>query len=303
MKYYFYIIQHVISKKYYAGSKTGKDSYKPLLADHGYKTSSPVIKGIIEKEGIDSFIVRKIKYFNSKKEALIYEYRFLKKIDAANNIKFYNCHNNNGGFGKNSHNEISNSKRKQTIKSIYNVDNLFQNPNIKEKIKNKILDLYNVDNVSKSEVIKNKKKETTLKNYGVEYPRQSNEIIDKTRNTCIQKYGVDNPSKDKSIIEKIKKVKKEKYGQETFSNRPKAINTNLERYGVDNPSKNLNIRDIIRAKSLERTNRPVVIKLRKYKKYFKLNMRNEICHSWFHKDTEFLDQHLSILVKKYGPID
>ena len=97
---YFYIIQHVNSGKYYAGSKYSKNSNPlKLLVEEGYTTSSKIVNKIIENEGLKSFVVRKIKTFNSQIEAYEYETKFLQKVDAANNDSFINLHNNSFSLG------------------------------------------------------------------------------------------------------------------------------------------------------------------------------------------------------------
>lgn len=101
MKPYFYIIQHVASGKYYAGSKYSKDAEpSKLLTEDGYKTSSKIVNAIIKKEGLSSFVINRIRSFDDKKSAYDYETRFLKKVDAANNECFINFHNNNITLGE-----------------------------------------------------------------------------------------------------------------------------------------------------------------------------------------------------------
>lgn len=92
---YFYVIQEISTGMYYAGSKYAKNSNpKNLMVEGGYTTSSSVINNLIEKNGIESFVVRKIKTFNTAIEAYNYETKFLKKVNAKSNPKFYNAHNN-----------------------------------------------------------------------------------------------------------------------------------------------------------------------------------------------------------------
>lgn len=92
---YFYIIQHKKTKMYYAGSSCNKESDpSKFLSKSGYKTSSKIIKKIIKEEGIEAFQIRTIKLFQSAAEAYRYEKRFLEKVDARNNDRFYNLHNN-----------------------------------------------------------------------------------------------------------------------------------------------------------------------------------------------------------------
>lgn len=94
---YFYIIEDLIDKKYYAGSKYGKDANpQKLLKEDGYHTSSLSVQNEINKKGISSFKIRNLKIFETGDEAYAYETRFLKKVDAMNNCFFYNNHNNNG---------------------------------------------------------------------------------------------------------------------------------------------------------------------------------------------------------------
>ena len=93
---YFYIIQNKHTSIYYVGSKYGKDANpETFMKENGYITSSKIIKEIIQDSGIDTFIVRKLKTFKNANDAYTYESRFLKKVDAKNNPKFYNGHNNN----------------------------------------------------------------------------------------------------------------------------------------------------------------------------------------------------------------
>lgn len=95
MKPYFYIIQHKRTGKYYAGSRYSKKSDpKELLKENGYITSSRLIKTIIHYEGLESFVISKLKIFSNPKQAHDYETRFLKKVDAAKNSRFFNLHNN-----------------------------------------------------------------------------------------------------------------------------------------------------------------------------------------------------------------
>jgi len=76
-----------------------------------------------------------------------------------------------------------------------------QNEEIKNKIKETIISIYGVDNVSKSNDIKLQKTATTFSNYGVSYPLQSDIIKSKIENTMIEKYGVRHNSYRKETLE------------------------------------------------------------------------------------------------------
>lgn len=55
---YFYIIEHIKSGKRYAGAKWAKNSNPDtFLKENGYKTSSKIIKNIIQNEGITAFSI------------------------------------------------------------------------------------------------------------------------------------------------------------------------------------------------------------------------------------------------------
>ena len=96
---YFYVIQDTKTGIYYAGSRYGKDANpEDFMKPNGYLTSSKTIRKLIEVNGIDSFAIRTIRIFNSKEETHDYESKFLKKVNARYNPRFYNKHNNDGGF-------------------------------------------------------------------------------------------------------------------------------------------------------------------------------------------------------------
>lgn len=94
---YFYIIQHITTGKYYAGSQYGKDA-NPNNLLISYTTSSSLINEIIKHDGINSFVIKKIRVFAVGNDAYAYETKFLQKLDCANHPLFYNKHNNNGGM-------------------------------------------------------------------------------------------------------------------------------------------------------------------------------------------------------------
>jgi len=87
------------SQKYYAGCKINSlaDSSN-LMTEKGYKTTSKIIKNIIKTDGLESFEILKIKHFNFADEALYYESKFLRKVNAAENPKFINLHNGGKNF-------------------------------------------------------------------------------------------------------------------------------------------------------------------------------------------------------------
>lgn len=90
---YFYIIQHITSLKYYAGYKSYGSGSDNFMKPDGYKTSSKEIKRLINRDGLGAFIIRKIKRFKTTEEAYEYEFRFLTKVNAKDNVTFLNLSN------------------------------------------------------------------------------------------------------------------------------------------------------------------------------------------------------------------
>jgi len=97
-KPYFYIIKHLPTQRYYAGCKYSSPDSNNFMTETGYQTSSKIIKQIIVDEGLNSFHIKKIKHFDTKEQVLIYEHKFLSKIDAKNNDMFFNRSNGESNF-------------------------------------------------------------------------------------------------------------------------------------------------------------------------------------------------------------
>ena len=125
-KPFFYIIQHISSQKYYAGVKYSNADSSAFMTENGYKTSSNIIKQIIIEEGLQSFIIRRIRHFETKEESRDYEARFLRKVKARTNEKFFNrsenCSEftNKGGYklSEETKRKISKPKSEETRKKM-----------------------------------------------------------------------------------------------------------------------------------------------------------------------------------------
>ena len=101
---FFYVIQHVPSGKYYAGSKYGKNKRRPIpstfMLPEGYCTSSEDVLSLIRRDGHSSFTIRKIRFFYTSREARSYEHRFLLKVHVPGNSSFINKHNAGKNWGR-----------------------------------------------------------------------------------------------------------------------------------------------------------------------------------------------------------
>ena len=98
-------------------------------------------------------------------------------------------------------------KRDNTNISKYGVKNVFENDDVKKKIKESYLKNLNVDHPSKSPEIQQNTKNTNLDRYGFTCSILNKEIKEKIQLTCLNKYGVINPfQNDKSQQTKKNKI-------------------------------------------------------------------------------------------------
>lgn len=202
---YFYIIQEKSTGKYYAGSKYAKNAdYTNLLTEFGYKTSSNTILNLIKENGINSFIIRKIRIFDNQTDAYEYETRFLKKVKASTNITFYNMHENNWSL----------NSFKDICMQLYGVDHNMKSQEVQNKRINTIIKKYgsfsNMMNVTNGNINARYVYSNKYKKGTIEYE----ELRKKIEKTNMEKYGYTNIFKVPEVIKNIhikgNKTKKEK---------------------------------------------------------------------------------------------
>jgi hypothetical protein len=88
---YTYFVLHIPTGLKYYGSKYGKGSNpETFWKPGGYFTSSEKVKNLLNEYGAESFKAEVRKVFTTPDQALNYEYRFLKKVDALNSIEWLN---------------------------------------------------------------------------------------------------------------------------------------------------------------------------------------------------------------------
>jgi len=92
-----YVITHIPSGKKYYGSRYKKGCVPDDLWSN-YFTSSAKIKSLIETDGLNSFLVKIRKIFNSVEKCRDWESRFLHKINARENSDWLNEHNGESSF-------------------------------------------------------------------------------------------------------------------------------------------------------------------------------------------------------------
>jgi hypothetical protein len=315
---YFYIIQDKRNSMYYAGSKYGKGADPAnFMIEGGYTTYSNTINELIRQHGLDNFLIRRIRTFETAEQAFGYETRFLMKVDARNNTSFYNGHNNDFCF--------SHEKIKAIMQVRYGVDNAMHVDSIKDKVRATTFVNYGVEHTMQSEELKEKRRNTLLERYGVEHPLQNKTIKEKFYQTMITNHGVDNPMRSSELKEKREETVRKKYGKNHFFQtdimKENRRNTMLERYGVEHPAqldriikkraettlKRYGVESYSELEESKERNRkllkikyerPQVKIIKEYNRIFKLKPGN----GWHMKSDDFLNKMLEELEIKYGPI-
>lgn len=209
--YNLYVIQNIPFEKLYKQLNIARKTLIYLLKLYNINKSNFIYVSISKEKLHELYIEKNL---SSTEIARIYKCRdssILRKLK-------------NYGIKKDKK-SIQEKRRLNCIKTCldkYNVINVFQTENTKNKIKNTCLNKYNVEHISQSDSIKNKAKQTCLHKYGVEYATQSNIIKEKIRQTNLERYGVKSVTESKEVQDKMH-------------------NTMLERYGVINPSQSKEI--------------------------------------------------------------
>ena len=294
---YFYIIQDVRNGMYYAGAKWGKDADPvTFMIEGGYTTSSETIEELIRGYGLDIFVIRKIRTFQTGPEAYRYETRFLQKVDARNHSRFYNKHNNDHIF------TYHDDKYKEKMFEIYGVDDPNKSPEIVSRMKEANIKNLGVPYPMMSDVCKEKAKQTNIRNLGVENAMHSEEIKEKMRNNNLEKYGVENTFQADWAKEKIKETLIDRYGVEhpmhSEEIKEKLRQTNIEKYGVENTFQSEESKAKIKARMDYLLSRPQLETLRKYQKKYKITFGR----GWVRKSDEFINNLLNDLKQQYGEL-
>jgi hypothetical protein len=315
---YFYIIQDARNGMYYAGAKWARGANPDnFMIEGGYTTSSETINTLIKQYGIDIFIIRKIKLFNTAEEAQNYETKYLRRINARKHLKFYNCHNNDGAMDV--------IKMKIVMQELYGVDNPMRSSIIKAEMQQRLIEKYGVDHYSKTPEYREKFTKTSKERYGCEYPAQSQEVKErmievnrekygvdyyfqtdnfkeKYKTTMISKYGVENSFQSEEVKNRIKETNNINLGVDYPTQSSKVIKTmkinNMKKYGVENISQIEEVKNKKKIKKEEKQSREIVKTLRKYQRLYKI----KISKCWSIKSNDYLEEVLANIVKEYGPL-
>lgn len=284
---YFYIIQNLHNGMYYAGVRWNKECHpSELLAKNGYQTSSNRVKTILSEQGLDSFKIRKIKIFTTAIEAQEYEIRFLKKVDAMNNTRFYNGHNGENLMA------YGTDKYYEYMKDTYGVKYPLQSEFLRKIQADNNIKKYKVKNVFAAKEVKEKIKLTNIERYGVEHPSKSEKLLRKKSDNFMKKYGVSYNLHTPDVKAKAAIALK---STEVIEKRNKTF---LEKYGVINAGQMQSTKDKVLESRNKLSERPIVLKIRQYSKTFSIRLGQ----GWYQSSDEKLQIILNDLEKQYGII-
>lgn len=127
MKAYTYSIYHITSKRYYYGVR--KSTYFDLGTQ--YFSSSKLVARLIEEHGLNEFVFKLRRKFESYEEARYHETKFLQRIKAVKNPKMLNqAISAKHVPSKDSESEkIRRAKISSTMKKLWNDDEYRANQN------------------------------------------------------------------------------------------------------------------------------------------------------------------------------
>lgn len=186
----------IISKTVYL--KLNNRNIKTII-NNGYKENieyNSIVDLDIKYLPLNSHVIINVKCDNCGKIKKL-KYQTYNKCTNNNKEKYY-CNSR----------DCINLKRKISINKKYNVDNVFQLDDIKQKIKSTNLLLYGHENPQQNKEIKEKTEKTNIIKYGSRNPFQNEYIKNKIKKTNNLKYGVDYPQQSALIRSKYSSLHK-----------------------------------------------------------------------------------------------
>lgn len=290
---YFYIIQEISTGIYYAGARWAKGCHPDeLLKENGYWTSSKIVNKLLEENGLESFTIRKIRFFETPEETLNYEINFLLRVKAKNNNRFYNMHNGDLLLPYGSEGFITYMIRTYGVKNCSSIDW------VKEKKKETKLKNFGDENYNNRE----KAKETNNKKYGGNAPFCSKSVIEKFEDDNMEKYGYKWPMEREDVREKRKKTFMEKYGADIPLKNPavklKAEKTLIEKHNCEHNSQIESVKNSKRQKEQIKLNRSELDLLLTYSILYEIKLGG----GWRQRKDLWVYNKLEELYNNYGPL-
>lgn len=170
------------------------------MVEHGYKTSSEYVLDIIKRNGLNAFVIRKIKIFETSQEVYSYETKYLRKVGAAKNDVFINKHNN-GMFA------AGTDEYKDMMTNKYGFDHNMKVPEIQHNRIAKINKRWgSYSNMLIYTNVNYKSSVTLQEKYGVSSSLQLPHAIEARKKSNLEKYGVENAF-DSEQLQKDMKIK------------------------------------------------------------------------------------------------
>lgn len=202
LNYYFYKTTNLINGKFYYGSGQFDN----------YVGSGIALNDAIKKYGKENFLVEKLKYFNTRKEAFYFEERFLKLYKLSQNKMCYNIVDNGCGGDTIS----KNPNKKNIILKIKNSRKKYleENPPIREK--NNFFGKTHTDELKSKWSINRKGEKNPSFGKTVKDRMKTEENYDNWKKSCSRK-GSSNGRYGKSLMS----IWVEKYGIEEAEIREK----------------------------------------------------------------------------------
>ena len=211
--------QHKISDIKILLRKT-RGEFCPHCINNKYKLDYEKIIAIVEKHGM-KLITLPTEYVNNK-NILVLCVCLNQWKTSLNDI--------------NRNRKCSNCKLERTSETNllrYGCENVFENEEIKKKIKDTCLEKYGVEHHRQLPEIQKKAENTVLEKYGVKWAFTADYVYEKIKQTHLLNYGCEYPFMSPDILDKIKKKMLEKYGSEYYVTSNDCKNKMLEKYGCE----------------------------------------------------------------------
>ena len=113
-----YYLYHIPTQKHYYGIRYAKNC-DPSELWTTYFSSSAVVKNMIREYGAESFLFQVRKTFNTGKDAIIWEHKVLRRLDAASRPEWINRHNGGKKFkGPKHHSDVTKEILRKKITGI-----------------------------------------------------------------------------------------------------------------------------------------------------------------------------------------
>jgi hypothetical protein len=262
---YTYLIGWTNLNKWYYGAEYGMKKIPCANPENLWKTyftSSKVVEFFRKNHGEPDVIqVRKIFNIGSTEQRMENSITWEKRVLFYINIVQDKWLNGRiGGI-------VCPSANSKICMMRYGVENAFQSPEIKEKIKNK-----------------------NLSRYGVEHPSYSKELLEKKKQNNLKKYGVECNLSLPHVREKAKRLCQ---SEEAKLKRQQTV---LSVYGVKYLSQNQEIKSRVLKNRSQKSNRNIVKLIREYKRVFGI----KLSEGWYQLSDDKLNEILKKLQVEHG---